>query len=268
MRVAQIQFSPWDKKYDFNPTNYILSIGDKVIVKTELGAELGRVVGFRELAESDSKEGNTIRPILRKVSLIDLEKMPSEKQKKDDFDYCKKLIDRCQLVMKLVDLHYSFDGSRITFYFVADGRVDFRELVKELTKHHNRTIRLQQIGIRDEARLSGDYGHCGRPLCCGKFLRELSSITSDLAELQQCAHRGSDRISGICGRLICCLAYEEEGYKKLLENFPIIGSEIKIEGKKGKVVGHHILKQTVDVEVYGSSGEGSAVIEVDIKKIK
>lgn len=194
--------------------------------------------------------------------------MPDEKQKNKDLSFCKKAIDKYELVMKLIDVYYSFDGSRITFVFSADGRVDFRELVKDLNRHFNKTIRLQQIGIRDGAKISGDFGHCGRPLCCGRFLHELTSITSEMAERQQCVHRGSDRISGICGRLMCCLAFEEEGYRELAEKLPAIDSEVKFEDKKGRVVGHHILKQTVDVVLSGANGEEATVVEVEVGKIK
>ena len=266
MKVVQIQFAPWDKVYNFNPTGHTLMIGDQVIVKTELGTELGRVVGFIEVSQTEAE--NVIKPLVRKATTTDMEKVPNEKQKKKDLEYCKKNIIKYDLPMKLVDVHYSFDGSRITFAFIADGRIDFRELVKELTRYFNRTIRLQQIGIRDEAKIMGDYGHCGRPLCCGRFLSDLTSITSDMAELQQCVHRGSERISGICGRLMCCLAYEEEGYKKLAQNLPPLDSEVKIEGKKGRVVAQHILKQTVDVLLDSGNSEAGVVVEVEAGKAR
>lgn len=272
MRVVQIQFTSWDKIYNFDPADSVLLVGDYVIVKTELGTEIGKVIGFKDLAVPDKenkKEENQereIKPILRKATTTDLEKAPDEKQKKEALVFCKKMVDKHKLPMKLVNVHYSFDGSRITFAFIADGRIDFRELVKDLTRHFSRTIRLQQIGIRDEAKLCGDYGHCGRPLCCGRFLKELSSITSEMAELQQVAHRGSERISGICGRLMCCLNYEENGYEELVKKLPKLGSQVNVQGKKGMVVGHHILKQSVDVEFPGENGEASTVTEVSLKK--
>jgi len=184
-------------------------------------------------------------------------------------DFCKKMASKHKLPMKLVDVHYSFDGSRLTFAFIADGRIDFRDLVKDLTRHFSRTIRLQQIGIRDEAKLIGDYGHCGRPLCCGRFLKDLTSISSEMAEIQQVAHRGSERISGICGRLMCCLAYEENGYEELAKKLPAIGTRVDVDGKKGVIVGHHVLKQSVDVKFPGENGEkGSTVAEVDLNRSK
>jgi len=273
MKLVQVQFAPWDKKYNFDPFALDVKIGDQVIVKTELGVELGKVVGFATAPDADPEkpaEGESveIKKVIRKAELADLEKLPNDKQKKKDFTFCRKLIEKYQLPMKLVDVHYSFDGARLTFPFIADSRVDFRELVKDLTKHFSKAIRLQQIGIRDEARHSGDFGHCGRPLCCGRFLGELNSITSEMAELQQCVHRGSERISGVCGRLMCCLSFEEDGYKKLAEKLPLVDSEVKVEGKRGRVIAQHILKQTVDVLLEGSNGEGGDVVEVEAKKIK
>jgi len=275
MKVAQVQFSPWDKRYNFDPADLIINVGDQVIVKTELGVELGKVVGFQDLpdakikAKIENEEAATeIKKIIRKAEPDDFKKMPNEKQKKKDFIYCKKVIDKYQLPMKLVDVHYSFDDARITFPFIADSRIDFRELVKDLTKHFSRSIRLQQIGIRDEARFCGDFGHCGRSLCCARFLGDLNSITSEMAELQQCVHRGSERISGICGRLMCCLSYEENGYKKLAENLPPIDSQVKVEGRKGRVLAHYILKQTVKVLLDGGNGEAGGVVEVEAGKVK
>lgn len=288
MKIIQIQFVPWDKVYNFDPNNLSLEIGDKVVVKTELGVEIGTVAGFTDLPddffkkqeignEKASEEGSDLekenyshrelKPILRKANIVDLEKLVSEEEKKKALDYCKTMAEKYQLPMKLVDVHFAFDGSRITFAFISEGRVDFRELVKELTRHFNRTIRLQQIGIRDEAKVRGDYGPCGRQLCCVGFLKDLSSVTSEMAEIQQCAHRGSDRLSGVCGRLKCCLSYEIEGYKELAEGLPAIGARVDVDGRKGVIVGHHILKQSVDVEFFPEKeGDKPTVLEVDLKK--
>lgn len=276
MRVVQVQFSSWDKKYNFDPADLNINIGDQVIVKTELGVELGKVVGREDLLDTEIKaeteDGPSassglaeIKKIVRKAEPADLKKIPDEKQKKKDFEYCKKNIDKYQLPMKLVDVHYSFDGERMTFPFIADSRIDFRELVKDLTKHFNRAIRLQQIGIRDEAKFCGDFGHCGRSLCCARFLGDLNSITSEMAELQQCVHRGSERISGVCGRLMCCLSYEAEGYKKLAEKLPPLDSQVKVEGRPGRIVARYVLKQTVKVLLDGENGD---VVEVEAGKVK
>jgi len=290
MTIVQIQFTPWDKVYNFDANNIELVKGDFVIVKTEVGTEIGQVIGFvdkkdiepnKEKAEEtidktsseadkeEAKNDREIKPIIRKAGRSDLEKRVDEKEKNEALKFCKEMITKHELLMKLVDAHFSFDGSRITFAFIADGRIDFRELVKDLTRHFNKTIRLHQIGIRDEAKFMGDYGHCGRDLCCKRFLNDLASITSDMAERQQVVHRGSERISGICGRLMCCLAYEEEGYEALCKRLPAIGAKVNVDGQHGIVVGHHVLKQSVDVEFPSENGEeGSTIVEVDLNRNK
>jgi cell fate regulator YaaT (PSP1 superfamily) len=146
-----------------------------------------------------------------------------------------------------VDVHFSFDDSRVTFAFIAEGRVDFRELLKDLNKSYKKNIRLQQIGIRDEIKISGDIGCCGRNLCCQSFYKDLGNITSDLAELQQVSHRGAERLSGVCGRLKCCLSYEKELYNELADKLPMIGEKLKTAHGRGSVIGWHVLRQSVDV---------------------
>ena len=284
MKVVEIQFAKWDKIYHFSPNNLSLAKGDRVIVETEIGTEIGEVAGFSEIDEAvavienlkDTVEENKsekveeqriIKPVLRKVTNEDLGKLPTTKERNEAFDFCKQTIARRELPMKLVDVVFSFSGSRITFAFIADGRVDFRELVKDLTGHFNKMVRLTQIGIRDEARLVGDCGHCGRPLCCRGFIKEFFSIGSEMAEAQQVVHRGSERLSGCCGRLMCCLQYEYQGYKELAEKMPAIGQKVNVDGKKGVVLNCHVLKQSVNVQFTDEKGERS-VVEVDLNRNK
>ncbi|MFA6171846.1 MAG: regulatory iron-sulfur-containing complex subunit RicT [Patescibacteria group bacterium] len=268
MRVAIIQFSPWDKTYHFDPRDLAVKTGDKVIVKTDLGQELGEVVSFEEIDIEKIPSGQDapreIKPITRKANEGDIEQVYSAKKRDEAMEVCKELIKKYNLPMKLVDVRFSYEGSRITFAFIADSRVDFRELVKDLTRRFNYVIRLQQIGIRDEAKMMGDYGHCGQKLCCGNFLHNLESITSDMADLQGCNSRGSERISGICGRLMCCLAYEAPGYKEMAAKLPPIGTEMKVGGKKGIIISHCIMKSSVNVKVPGDKGEGNSIVEVKI----
>ncbi|MCK5320198.1 stage 0 sporulation protein [Candidatus Parcubacteria bacterium] len=284
MKITKVKFIDWDKEYNFSLNNLKLKEGDKVVVKTELGFELGGVVGFADLDDSkyilegeeheSDKNGkqtkkNIVKPILRKATLSDLNKMVSFNEKKEALEFCRKTKDKHDLPMKFIDVHYSFDGSRVTFSFIADGRVDFRELVKDLTRHFGKTIRLQQIGIRDEAKIMGDVGHCGQRLCCRGHLKNLESITSEMADIQGCAHRGSDRISGVCGRLMCCLAYEQRGYEELAKNLPPIGTKVNVDGKRGVVVGHNPLKQAVKVAFSSDSENGNrVVVEVDLNRHK
>lgn len=265
MKYAQVQFSPWDKAYDFSLGGQEIAVGDVVIVSTELGLELGKVI---LLSETLAVEGESaLKPIVRKASYEDLERLPAPKQKAESLEYCRETIKRYGLPMKLVDAHFSFEGNRINFAFIADGRIDFRELVKDLAAHFGCNIRLTQIGTRDEARVSGDCGPCGRVLCCRGFINDFSSVTSEMAEAQQVVHRGSERISGMCGRLMCCLAFEYEGYKELAGKLPPLGTRVKVDGSRGVVSGHHILKQTVDVRFDSEKeGERGTVIEVDINR--
>ncbi len=297
MRVAEVQISPWDKPKYYEIGDLTLEKGERVLVKVDQGSDIGCVVGFADIEVSNIKKtgvmtagveetkindnepetietsensGNEsqmdIKPILRKITHHDLDKVPSSEEKKQALEFCVSVKEKYDLPMKIIDVHFTSDGSRITFAFIADGRVDFRELVKELTRHFGRTIRLQQIGIRDEAKVMGDYGHCGKQLCCKRFLKNFKSITSEMAELQQCSHRGSERISGVCGRLMCCLAYEEDGYEELLKKLPAVGTKVNVDGKRGVVVGHHVLKQSVDVEFVGDNEERGTIVEVDINR--
>lgn len=270
MKIAQIQFTPWDKIYNFSAENQKVKRGDYVVVETELGEELGKVlrVDERELrADENVGAEKALKPVKRIATLNDLNKMANQDKKNDALEVCRDFVTKRELDIKLVDVSFSFTGNRLNFAFIADGRVDFRDLVKDLTSHFNAQIRLTQIGTRDEARFSGDCGPCGKVLCCKGHIREFFSITSDMAEAQQVVHRGSERISGMCGRLMCCLSFEYEGYKEMAGNLPPIGTKVNVDGARGVVVGHHILKQAVDVKFPGAKeGERDFVVQVDINR--
>jgi cell fate regulator YaaT (PSP1 superfamily) len=259
MKVIDVQFTPWGKIYSFDAGQSEVMIGDFVILKTDLGIDIGKVVNISEVDAVNLNQD--IKPILRKANLDDLKRVQEkEKQKLEALKVCRELVRKHNLPMKLVDAHFSFDGGRLTFAFIANGRIDFRELVKDLSQHFQRSIRLQQIGIRDSAKISGDIGLCGRPLCCQKFLKEFVSITSDIAELEQVSHR-SERLCGPCGRLVCCLEFERPVYEELRKELPEIGSVINTPCGKGCVVNCHVLKRSVDVKL-----EEGEVVEVEIKK--
>ncbi|NQT50282.1 stage 0 sporulation protein [Candidatus Kuenenbacteria bacterium] len=264
MKIAEIQFSSWDKVYYFSIGEEKLDINDYVVVETKLGIEMGKVVGFTELSEDEiAKLPDPIKPITRKASREDLDVALKQKQQKASaFEECRALIKKHSLPIKLVDVHFAFDDARITFAFIADGRVDFRDLLKELIKRFKKNIRLQQLGIRDEIKITGDIGCCGRNLCCQSFYKDLGNVTSDLADLQQIAHRGSERLSGVCGRLKCCLTYEKDHYNELADKLPMIGEKIKTEHGRGEVIGWHVLKQSVDVLL----DDKDTIVEVSILK--
>jgi len=268
MKVIEVQFSPWDQSYYFKPETASgevldLACGDAVIVETVLGQDLGKVVLIKELSELPP-EMEEIKPVLKKATAEDqLQMLEVNKNNEELLKDCRLLIKKYQLPMKLVAIHQSFDEARITFAFIADGRVDFRELLKELIRKYKKSIRLQQLGVRDEAKVDGGLGPCGRILCCKTYLRELGNVTTEMAKNQQVAHRGSERLSGCCGRLKCCLRFEEPVYEELNKELPAIGSKYKTKQGSGVVVGWHTLKGTVDVNL--GTEEEPNVIEVSVK---
>lgn len=247
MGVAKVQFHFWDQPYDFSTGELDLVVGDRVIVRTELGMEIGTVAALASASEKGDRE---LKPVIRKVTATDLAKMAkSEGRRVEILNDCRRLIRAHALPMKLVNVYFSFEGSRLTFTFTADSRVDFRALVRDLTRKFQKSIRLQQIGSRDESRTCGGFGMCGRELCCRRFLGEFSSITTDMARVQQMTHRGSERISGICGRLMCCLAYEEKQYQEWLAQMPDLGASVRTRQGKGVVFDRNLPKQTVKVRL-------------------
>jgi len=234
---------PWDKPSIYDSGNWSVAEGDIVIVDSGSTVESALVEKINIQTEEDAPK------IIRKATLLDIETIERNKQKeKEAIKVCRELIKEKELPMKVVSAHYSFDGGKITFPFISDRRVDFRELVKALSKKFQRSIRLQQIGSRDEARKKGGFGTCGRELCCIKFSGDLKSVTTDDVKVQQMERRGSDSVSGLCGRLKCCLGFESEQYRKMLENMPEVGEIVKFEGKKGIVVERNILEKEVTIE--------------------
>ena len=268
MKVAELQLNQWDRLYDFIMVDFELNPGDYVLVEIAGYKEIGKVLGIKEVAEDELKNLNQQEDpvtMIRKANLKDLEQLEAnEKNREAALEVCRKLVEKNQLPMKMIDAHFSFDNKKITFAFIADGRIDFRGLVKDLTRHFQSNIRLQQLGVRDEAKINGDIGSCGIAQCCKTHLRVLGNVNADQAELQQVSHRGAERLSGICGRLKCCLRYENELYKELSERFPAIGSLVKTPRGKGEIVEWHILKQTVMVKLEQEEG---SVVEVPLEKV-
>lgn len=218
---------------------------DEIIVKGEFGNDLGIVVSDK----LDCKE-EPAQSILRKATDRDIETHKKNQEKKEDIKKeCRKEVKREGLEMKLVDVEISLDGGSVIVIFSAEERIDFRDLVKNLSRILHRSVRMHQIGSRDEARKLGGCGVCGRELCCVKLLKELPSISIETAKAQQIAHRGSERISGQCGRLLCCLSYEYKQYQELLEGMPELNSTVKTDKGKGEVVELNALKQEIKVRL-------------------
>ncbi|MFA5777107.1 MAG: regulatory iron-sulfur-containing complex subunit RicT [Parcubacteria group bacterium] len=224
-----------------------LAKGDKVIIEGEFGNDLGNVLEIGVETKNDKGQ-----PIVRVATPRDIEAFKKNEEKKEELlKVCKSEIKRLELKMKLIDARIGLDGSNVVIIFTADERVDFRELVKTLAKIFHRSVRMLQIGSRDEARRLGGCGICGRELCCVKFPGDIPSISTEMARVQQVASRGSDRISGVCGRLMCCLSYEAKQYQEILSGMPEIGSVARIKEGKGQVLELDVVKQEVKLRMEG-----------------
>ncbi|MFA6184322.1 MAG: regulatory iron-sulfur-containing complex subunit RicT [Parcubacteria group bacterium] len=237
--------------------------GDKVIVEDESGNILGTI---KNLLDSSEKKGNEeeIFNILREATERDLKNFEKNSKKgKEILDICRKEAKRMELEMKFVDVFTTLGKGTIIVTFIADGRIDFRQLVKNLSRIFHRSVRMRQIGSRDEARNLGGCGICGKELCCVKFLGEIPSISTDMAKVQNVAQRGSDRISGICGRLMCCLSYESEQYREMLKGLPEVGSTLKTKKGTGEVIELSPLEQTIKVRL--TTGEYVIIKKEDLK---
>jgi len=228
-----------------------VSVNDYVIIEADRGTDYGEVVEVSEIAEPQKSEQaeSSVKSIVRKVSSQDMERIKqNEADAKEAMRQCSRKIGEYKLSMKLVDAEYSFDRKKIVFYFTAEGRVDFRELVKDLAKVFKIRIEMRQIGVRDEARLFGGIGPCGQSLCCVKFLKNFEAVSMKMAKTQKLP-LSSGKISGICGRLMCCLFYEYKTYKDLSKGLPKEGDVIDTPQGKGKVVSVNILKRLVCAEL-------------------
>jgi len=246
-KIVKIQFQTAGRLYDFKTGDLDINIDEQVIVETERGRSIGRVVkGPFEINDNEVSEG--VKTILRKAVPEDLESASKHRAKeKDAFDLCLRRVRERGLDMKLVKVEYLFDGSKAIFYFTADGRIDFRELVKDLAHAFHTRIEMRQIGVRDEAGMVGGIGICGRELCCSSFLREFEPVSVKMAKEQNLALNPT-KISGQCGRLLCCLAYEFETYCTLRRCLPKCGKRVSCGTVEGEVVKLNILDGTVTVK--------------------
>ena len=251
--VVGVRFKKAGKIYYFDPSKIELQIGDSVIVETARGIEYGEIV----VPPKEISEDNVIPPlkkVIRKATLEDNEKLCENKNKeKEAFDICLKKIEEHDLPMKLIDVEYTFDNNKIIFYFTADGRVDFRDLVKDLASIFRTRIELRQIGVRDEAKMIGGLGLCGLHMCCCSFLGEFEPVSIKMAKEQNLSLNPS-KISGICGRLMCCLKYEQSSYEQARRCMPKIDKEVITPKGKGTVVENNVLLETVKVKVLLEDG--------------
>lgn len=248
-KVIGVRFRTAGKIYFFAPGKFDIKQGDNVIVETARGVEFGRVVsGPREV--KDEEVVQPLKSVIRPANDQDRKTVEKNKQKeKEAFKICLEKIRKHKLEMKLIDVEYTFDGNKILFYFTADGRIDFRELVKDLAAVFRTRIELRQIGVRDETKIRGGIGICGRPLCCSTYLTEFSAVSIKMAKEQNLSLNPT-KISGVCGRLMCCLTNEEETYEVLNSQLPSVGDTVTTkDGLTGVVHSLSVLRRQVKVVV-------------------
>ncbi len=249
IRVIGVRFRTAGKIYFFDPSDFEVIKGDHVIVETARGVEYGTVVCNPKDVEDD-KVIQPLKPVIRIANERDDEQELLNKGKeKEAFNICLEKIKKHQLEMKLIDAEYTFDNNKVLFYFTADGRIDFRELVKDLAAVFKTRIELRQIGVRDETKIVGGIGICGRPLCCHSHLSEFIPVSIKMAKEQNLSLNPT-KISGVCGRLMCCLKHEEETYEELNRRLPNVGDFVTTkDGLKGEVQSVNVLRQMVKVIV-------------------
>lgn len=248
-RVIGVRFRQAGKIYFFSPGKLHIKKGDKVIVETARGVEFGRVVSApREVPDEEIMQ--PLKSVIRIATEEDKRNEEKNREKeKEAFDICLEKIRKHNLDMKLINAEYTFDNNKVLFYFTADGRIDFRELVKDLAAVFRTRIELRQIGVRDETKIRGGIGICGRPLCCHTYLSEFAPVSIKMAKEQNLSLNPT-KISGVCGRLMCCLTNEEETYEELNSRLPAIGDYVTTrDGLKGEVQSVSVLRQQVKVVV-------------------
>ena len=266
--VVGVRFKEVGKVYYFDPDGHSLKKGDMVIVETARGVECGEVA----MENRDVSEEEIVKPLKKLVRVAtdeDIDKVKENKKKeKEAFEICEKKILKHGLDMKLVDIEYTFDNSKILFYFTADGRVDFRELVKDLASVFHTRIELRQIGVRDESKMLGGIGICGRPFCCSSFLGDFQPVTVKMAK-EQGLSLNPTKISGTCGRLMCCLKYEQNAYDHLLRITPKTGAIVETPEGRGKVVDVNLLRGIVKVQLDKKADAAPAAYDRrDVKVIR
>lgn len=252
--VIGVRFKEVGKVYYFDPLENKLNRGDMVIVETARGLECGEVATPNKDVP-DEEITHPLKPLIRVATEQDLKRLEENKEKeKEAYKICEQKIEFHKLKMKLVSVEYTFDGSKILFYFTADGRVDFRALVKDLASVFRTRIELRQIGVRDEAKMLGGLGVCGKPFCCASFMGEFQPVSIKMAK-EQGLSLSPVKISGTCGRLMCCLKYEQEAYTDLLKRTPKVGAIVNTPDGKGLVVENNLIARTLKVKLNNTPPE-------------
>ena len=247
--IISVRFKEGGKSYYFNPNGLTVAPGDRVIIETSRGVEFGECVEGNRLID-EMELVSPLRPVVRKATEADFKAMEQNKEKEQKaFQICQQKIQEHGLDMKLVEVEYNFDGSKILFFFTSEGRVDFRALVRDLAGVFHTRIELRQIGVRDEAKMLGGLGVCGRPYCCNAFLSDFHPVSIKMAKTQNLSLNPT-KISGVCGRLMCCLTNEEETYEELNSQLPSVGDTVTTsDGLTGTVHSLSVLRKLVKVVV-------------------
>ena len=267
--VIGVRFKRVGKIYYFDPTDIKFNLGEGVIVETVRGVEYGEVV-IENKTVAESELSKPLKKVISKATHKDEQKVADlERKEREAFAICQEKIAKHKLDMKLINVECTFDGNKIVFYFTAEGRVDFRELVKDLASVFKTRIELRQIGVRDEAKMVGGLGPCGRPACCSVFLGDFKPVSIKMAK-EQGLSLSPTKISGLCGRLMCCLNYEHEYYEEITNIMPRVGSEVKTPDGKGTVISNNALKQLVKVKLPMPDGtfDARTFNLMDIKVLK
>lgn len=267
IKVVGIRFKTAGKIYYFDPNELIINKDNYVVVETARGIEFGECV----IAQREVDETEVIAPLKKVIRVATEEDKENHKinkdKEKDAFTICEEKIAEHNLDMKLIDVEYTFDNNKVIFYFIADGRVDFRELVKGLATIFRTRIELRQIGVRDEAKVIGGLGPCGRPLCCSTFLGEFTSVSIKMAKEQNLSLNPT-KISGVCGRLMCCLNYEQSTYEETRKKLPKVGTIVETLDGKGEVLSNSAVKESVKVRIRKEKREEDFINSYKIEDVK
>lgn len=265
--IIGVRFKKVGKVYYFDPGEIKVQEGQNVIVETARGIEFGEVVTPNRMVEDESIV-SPLKKLVRIATKEDIAHLEDNAQKeKDAFSICQKKIESHKLDMKLIDVEYTFDNNKVLFYFTSDGRVDFRELVKDLASVFRTRIELRQIGVRDEAKMLGGLGVCGRPLCCSTFLGEFQPVSIKMAK-EQSLSLNPTKISGTCGRLMCCLKYEQEAYEELMRITPKPGALVTTDEGKGVVIEANVIKGEIKVRLNSAPEVPKTFSRKQVKIIK
>lgn len=261
-KIVGVRFKPGGKIYDFDCGAFVLQMGDPVIVETEKGLGLGTVARLPEPGQDPPPPEKPLRKVFRKATQEDFDQQSRNQDlEKEAYAFCIKSIKELGLQMNLFSVESTFDASRLTFFFTADGRVDFRQLVKQLVKRFHARIEMRQVGIRNQAKMCGGLGRCGREFCCATFMEKFDPVSIRMAK-EQGLSLNPTKISGQCGRLMCCLTFENQVYQELKAKFPPMGKIVRTKEHTGKVIRLNFLRQRIAIRV-----EQEGEVEVGLDEI-